>query len=236
MELIKSKWTSEDKKEFSDYLMSIANLDKVDFAKKIINTNKIIIGIPTPELKTIAKEIAKGDFMGFLDLQMHDYYENEIINGLLICKIKDLDIRLKRLTDYAKSADCWAEIDLIKMKDAKKHAEIVLNYASDCTKSEYTFVRRLGVIILFEFVTPEYFDTIVSIVAPLKNEKEYYVNMAVAWLMCETVIKVPEQALDYVSAEFLNEFTLRKTISKCSDSYRVSDETVDTLRKRIKKQ
>ena len=101
MELIKNNWTSEDKKEFIDYLLSKANPDKVAFSKKIINTNKTIIGIPTPELKAIATEIAKGDFIGFLDLQIHDFYETEIINGVLICKIKDLDDRFERLTDYA---------------------------------------------------------------------------------------------------------------------------------------
>lgn len=234
MELIKNNWTSEDKKEFIDYLLSKANPDKVAFSKKIINTNKTIIGIPTPELKAIATEIAKGDFIGFLDLQIHDFYETEIINGVLICKIKDLDDRFERLTDYAKSADCWAEIDLVKMKDAKKHADVILNYASTCTESEYTFVRRLGVIILFEFVDSDNFEKIMSIVAPLKNEKEYYVNMALAWLMCETVIKVPEKALAHVNGDFLNEFTLKKAISKCSDSYRVSKEIVETLRKRVK--
>lgn len=231
MELIRGEWKESDKKDFKEYLESLGNPKSIPFAVKIINTAKPMVGIGTPSLKAVAKEIGKGNFMSFLSLNIHDYYETEIINGALICKIKDFTIQKDYLLRYAINADNWAEIDSLKVKFNKNNAEDYINFAKLCTQdNKHTFVRRLGVVMLFNCLTPEYIDSIINILSPLKSEEEYYVNMAVAWLMCEMVVKLPEQTIPMVNADFLNQFTLRKTISKCSDSYRVSDEIVAYLR------
>lgn len=231
MELIKTEWKESDKKEFNEYLKSIGNPDSIPFAVKIINTAKPMVGINTPTMREIAKEIAKGNYMSFLSLEIHDYYENEIINGALICKIKDFSLQKALLLQYAQNADSWAEIDLIKVPFNKKNCDDYLAFAKECSESDKTFVRRMGVIMLFACIKPEYFENIKNIIEALKGEEEYYVNMAVAWLMCELVIKLPNESIPLINRDFLNEFTLRKAISKCSDSFRVSDETVVYLRK-----
>ncbi len=230
MELIKTEWNENDKKDFIEYLKSISNPDSVPFAVKIINTSKPMVGINMPTLRNIAKEIAKGNFLSFLRLGIHNYYENDIINGALICKIKDFSLQKEMLLKYARNSDNWAEIDSIRIPFNKKNATQYLSFAKECTENEHTFVRRLGVILLFGCVSSDYFEDIINILKELKSEQEYYVNMAVAWLMCEMVIKRPSETIPLVNRNFLNEFTLRKTISKCSDSYRVSDETVAYLR------
>ena len=76
---------------------------------------------------------------------------------------------------------------------------------------------------------------IFDIIDSLQNEKKYYVNMAVAWLMCELMIKNRIQTLKYLENHKLNDFTINKTISKCRDSFRVSKEDKEFLLKyRIK--
>ncbi len=233
MNLKKDNWTVADGRSFVEYLKTLSNPDKIPFARKVINSSKEMLGIMTPILRDIAKEIAKGDFMSFLDLSLDDYYENSIINGILICKIKNMDELLPRLTSYAHLADCWAEIDLIKLPIKKDNARCILDYAISCTRDDFPFVRRLGVILLFGFIKEEYFDIIIDTVKSLKGDTEYYVNMAVAWLMCELVIKLPQKTVHAVNSDNLNTFTLHKTVSKCYDSFRVSRETVAELKKRL---
>lgn len=233
MNLIKESWTVEDGMAFVEYLKTLSNPDKIPFARKVINSSKEMLGIMTPTLRRIAKEISKGNFMSFLDLKLNDYYENSIINGMLICKIKNADELLPRLTEYAEKSDCWAEIDLIKPPIKRDNAKAILDYAISCTKDDLPFVRRLGVILLFNFIKDECFDIIMDTVISLKGDTEYYVNMAVAWLMCELVIKQPQRAVQAVNSDNLNKFTLHKTVSKCYDSYRVPRETVAELKKRL---
>ena len=231
MNLIKQNWNINDKNEFIEYLKTFSIPEKVDFQRRVINTKKPILGIMTPTLRSIANEIAKGDYISFLNLGIHDYYECEIINGALICKIKELNTLFEYLTAYAENADCWAEIDLIKIPYKEKTAEQIFSYAENCTKSDKTFVRRLGVILLFSFIREDYFACITTILKSLRNETEYYVNMAVAWLTAELVVKLPDLIIPFINLDNMNEFALRKTISKCSDSFRVPKETVDAIKK-----
>lgn len=233
MAFVKENWTVDDGRAFVAYLKTLSNPDKIPFARKVINSSKEMLGIMTPTLRSIVKEISKGNFMSFLDLKLNDYYENSVINGMLICKIKNADELLPRLTEYAIASDCWAEIDLIKLSIKKDNAQVILDYAVSCTKETLPFVRRLGVILLFGFIKEEYFDIIMDTVISLKSDEEYYVNMAVAWLMCELVIKLPSKAVQAVNSNNLNKFTLHKTVSKCYDSFRVPRETVAELKKRL---
>ena len=55
------------------------------------------------------------------------------------------------------------------------------------------------------------------------DEKEYYVNMMNAWIFCECFIKQRDKTMEYLKRHKLNKFTINKGISKCRDSYRVSD-------------
>ena len=87
MNLIKENWNNNDIEEFNKYLKSIKREDKIEFAKKTINTNMELLGIPTPDLRKIAKEIIKGNYISYLEKTNNKYYENTIINVLLINKI-----------------------------------------------------------------------------------------------------------------------------------------------------
>ena len=53
--------------------------------------------------------------------------------------------------------------------------------------------------------------------------------------MCELMIKNRNQTLKYLEKHRLNDFTINKTISKCRDSFRVSNEDKELLLKYRKK-
>jgi hypothetical protein len=54
------------------------------------------------------------------------------------------------------------------------------------------------------------------------DEGHYYINMIIAWLLCESFIKNRDITLTYLKNNNLNDFVINKMISKCRDSYRVS--------------
>lgn len=226
MNLIKEKWNNNDIKEFNQYLESIKREEKIEFAKRIINTNLEILGIPTPEIRNIAKEIAKGNYISYLEQCNNKYHENTIINVLLINNINDIETKKHYISKLV--IDNWATVDIMTFKTKGKEKEY-LKLAQEYIKSTDTFIRRIGVRILFNYTSNNNLTEIFKIINSLYNENEYYVNMAVAWLMCEIVIKNRNQAFEYLEHHHLNEFTINKTISKCRDSYRVSKEDKEKL-------
>jgi 3-methyladenine DNA glycosylase AlkD len=82
----------------------------------------------------------------------------------------------------------------------------------------------------FKFIdNDEYIEKIYETLNKFENEQEYYVNMINAWLLCELFIKRREKTLEFLKTNKLNRFTINKGISKCRDSYRVSDEDKEFL-------
>ncbi len=225
----KQKWTKQDIEEFYNFLESIKNQEKVEWTRKIINTNMPLLAIKTPVIKDIAKQISKGNFISFLEQKPFKFYDSLAICGLLITRIDDFDTMVKHLLVFSKAIDNWANCDLLKF-NVKNNEEKYFFLSEKLISSKLTFERRIGVIILFEFVkNEEYIDKIFNYLNSLVDEKEYYVNMACAWLVCELFIKQRDLTLKFLQTNSLNTFVINKAISKCRDSYRVSEQDKQML-------
>lgn len=231
MNLIKDSWTNNDIEEFQSYLKTLGHEEKVEWSKNLLNTNLPVLSIMTPDIKSIINEIAKGNYISFLDLMIWEYYENTAINGFLITKIKDFDTMKKYLDIYSSKADNWATCDLLSFNvkgNENRYFDLVLEYI----KSDKPFVRRIGMSILFDFIdNNDYIDKIFTLLDNFKNEEHYYVNMMNAWLLCECFIKQRDKTLKYLGHNKLNKFTINKGIQKCRESRRVSKEDRDMLLK-----
>ena len=70
MNLVKDNWTKDDIKPFLDYLNQFKREEKIDWTKNIINTNMKVLAILSKDIKSIIKEIGKGNFISFLDLEI----------------------------------------------------------------------------------------------------------------------------------------------------------------------
>ena len=70
-----------------------------------------------------------------------------------------------------------------------------------------------------------------NIILNIKTDR-YYVNMALSWLICEIYIKYPGKIDKYLDIKYLNKFVINKSISKINDSYRITKEVKEKLKKR----
>jgi len=226
MELTRKNWSKKDINTFNLYLESLKNENKIEWTKRIVNTNMKVLAIKTPILKKIANEIYKGNYIEFLSFMPLNYYESTIIIANIINKIKNnkkyyLDI-------YSRKIDNWTSCDVLSFNNVNK--EEYYNISLEYIKSKETFVRRIGIKILFSFVKDcNYTDKIFAILDKLYNENEYYVNMIMAWLLCELFIYQREKTLNYLKDNKLNSFVINKTLSKCRDSYRINNEDKQLL-------
>ncbi|NCU32971.1 MAG: DNA alkylation repair protein [Candidatus Moranbacteria bacterium] len=230
MELMKQMWTKEDGEEFQQFLIGCGRPEKVEWTKKIINTQMPVLAVLSPIIKDIIKKILKGNFVSFVDLWLWDCFENTSVNGGLIMKMKDFNMMKSYLLPFCERADNWATCDLLTFAVDEKNEKHFWNLSLELVGSDKLFMRRVGVNICFKFIEREGFlPKIFDRINGMRGETEYYVNMVAAWLIAECFAKKREETLAFLKTNKLNDFTANKSVSKCRDSFRVSKEDKELL-------
>ena len=104
------------------------------------------------------------------------------------------------------------------------------NKAKKYVKSKHPFLRRWGYVLFMPRLVKEKesFDLIVSL---LKDDDEYYVIMAEAWLISYLAIYHPDRTLDYLKTTDLKYNIVGRAIQKTCDSFRVSKEYKEEIKK-----
>ena len=95
----------------------------------------------------------------------------------------------------------------------------------------------MGIVLLLDYYLHDtYIDNTLEVVTKLKT-KEYYVGMAIAWLVATSYIKYKEKTLIYI-VNIKDDFIYNKTLSKIIDSRRISDDEkkfIKSLKRESKK-
>ena len=224
MDLNRSSWNKEDYNNFIKYLFEIRDTKYRDFHSGLGVNN--VIGIRTPILREIARDIVKGNYIEFLSLVGNNYYEEITLYGFIVCNIKDFNTSVLYFDKYKNMINNWASCDLFcsGYKIVKKNKDYFWKYINNNISSDNLWIRRLCfVLILDYYIENKYLDDIFKL-CDSSNTLDYYVEMAVAWLISICYIKYSDKTLEYIKNNKLNDFTHNKAISKIRDSYRVSNE------------
>ena len=232
--MIPNTWNKETYKDFVEYLISIQDKQYKEFHSKIVNNSKYeIIGIRAPISKNIAKKISKTNIEDYLNIDKDNYYEEVLIEGLVISKIKDEEVFYKYFMKYIDKIDNWALCDSFSssIKIVEKYPDKYFNICNDLINTNEEYKVRLGIVmILNHFINDNNLDKIISIIDNIKSDI-YYINMAIAWLVAEIYIKHRKEGLEFIKNNNLDKFTQNKAISKIHDSYRVTKEEKELLKK-----
>lgn len=225
-------WDKKSYKEYLNYLKSLADTeDYRNFNLKLIPTKDKMIGIRTPKLKQIAKEIVKTNYISFLDNIGDTYYEEKLVEGFVIGYIETKEIFDKYFINFVKKIDNWATCDMVVsscriMKKDKSYYQ----FAGQLLKEKDEFSVRVGLIIILDhFVDSEHIIDILNKIDRIKS-KYYYINMANAWLLSVCFVKYRDITLNYLQQSNLDKFTYNKAIQKIIESNRVSTSDKEMLR------
>ena len=208
-------------------LYSLQDLKYRDMQIKIIPTisPESIIGVRTPELKDMAKNIVKdGNWKDFLEELPHKYFEENQLHAFVISRIKDLNECMEELRKFLPYVDNWATCDQMSPKIFKKHKEELLTHTKEWIRSDKTYIIRFGVKMLMEHFLDEAYDPqYPEMVAGIRSE-EYYVNMMVAWYFATALAKQYESILPFIEGKRLEAWTHNKAIQKSVESRRITEE------------
>ena len=184
-----------------------------------------IIGVRTPVLRKLAKELAgTEESEAFLRDLPHAYYEENNLHAFLVDQIRDYDACIAAIDAFLPYVDNWSTCDGWSPKVLKKHPEAVLVKIREWMASDLPYTVRFGIGMLQRYFLDERFDvTHLDWVAAIHRE-EYYVRMMVAWYFATALAKQYVTTLPYIEQGRLPLWTHNKTIQKAVESYRVSNE------------
>ena len=217
------QWGQNEAAALEKYLRSISHPENAEWENRIVRTSYPLLSTYTKELRAVAKSIAKGDALSFLSLTP-TCHEEVVLQGLVLGEIKDANEQMRLLPAYLAKCDSWAQTDSLKFRITSKNEDKWFDFAVLLTRSKNTFERRCGLLIFFKMLDGDKLAKIFDTLKGMKNESEYYVNMAMAWLVCDAFIKRREETLAFLGSGALSAWTQNKAISKCRDSFRVSHE------------
>ena len=191
----------------------------------------IILGVKTPEMRQIAKEVFNSkEKDAFLKDLPHKYYEENLVHFFIISMIKDFDECIREVEAFLPYVDCWPVSDQATPRSFKKNHEKLLPYIKKWIKSKHLYTSRFGIRMLMnEFLGDEFKDEYAKLVASVKSD-EYYLKMMVAWYFATALAKNYDETIKYIEERKLDDWVLKKTIQKAVESYRVTDEHKEYLK------
>ena len=220
--------------QLEERLFALQDLDYRDFHAKLMPgyDKERIIGVRTPALRKLAKQLTKeGDCSDFLSQLPHKYYEENNLHAFLIENLAgDFDTAMGMTEAFLPYIDNWATCDCFTPKAFRKEPQRLYEKTLEWLKSDHTYTVRYGIVTqLSLFLDREFRPEMLDILADIHRE-EYYINMAIAWYYSFALIKQYDAAIGLFESRRLDKWIHNKSLQKAIESYRIDKETKDYLR------
>ena len=205
-----------------------------------------LIGVRTPQLRTLAKELvkdaksdekARGALEVFQETLPHKYFDEMQLHAFIISDIKDFDECMAAVERFLPHVDNWATCDQLSPKVFGKKNGGRLVYGAELLEhigrwldSDKTYTVRFGMGMLMQHYLGDEFDPAwMDRIAAIRSD-EYYINMMIAWYFATALAKQPEAAMAVIKEKRLDKWTHNKAIQKAIESRRITDEDKAYLR------
>ena len=219
--------------EIREKLSSLQDLKYRDMQVRIIPSVKpeSIIGVRTPELRKMAKELAQSREIGvFLENLPHKFFEENQLHAFIVSGMKDYRECLGALNRFLPYVDNWATCDQMSPRVFKKHRPELMESIRGWLGSAETYTIRFGIGMLMEhYLDEDYEPACPEMVAAVRSE-EYYVNMMIAWYFATALAKQYEAVLPFITEHRLDTWTHNKAIQKAIESFRITPEQKEYLK------
>lgn len=185
------------------------------------------LGVRTPALRAISRELLKGDWRAFLEAsRSHPLYEMRLLHAMVLGGAKCPADEKQRLIDaFLPRVDNWAVCDALcsslKPKGADKDA--LFDFVCDCAASPIEFRKRFGLVMMMSrYPEDAYADRVLAAYRGFAHDG-YYARMGAAWGLATLFLTHRDGMLAILRENLWDPFTHNKAIQKLCESYRVSD-------------
>ena len=219
-----------------DELILAADPSYKEFHSKLIPTiyKNLVLGVRAPMAQKIAKKYTNTDVGNdFLSSLPHKYYDEYVVHAFMLGNLKCDSITLKcYVTSFLPYVDNWAVCDGLcaHLKWFFKNKEALFPFVLSCVESSEPYTVRFGLVSLLNYyIESNYIEHILEIATRIKSD-EYYVNMAIAWLISFCLIKEYDSTLPLVESKRLDKWVHNKSIQKACESYQIDKSKKNYLR------
>lgn len=213
--------------EIQARLWALQDIPYRDFQSKLLPTvgRDRFIGVRTPVLRAMAKELARREEIGaFLTALPHRYFDENQLHAFILSLTKEFDVCLAQVNAFLPYVDNWATCDQLSPKVFKKHKAALLPAIDAWLQGGATYTVRFGIKMLMEhFLDGDFALCYPQRVAAVRSA-EYYVNMMIAWYFATALAKQYDAVLPFLEQNALDVWTHNKAIQKAIESFRVPPE------------
>ena len=213
-------------------LMEEQDMEYAQFHRRLVPTiePESIIGVRTPILRKMAKQISKDSIcQEFLNELPHKYYEENQLHGFIISEIKTFENCIEELEIFLPYINNWATCDQTSQKVFKKNKDRLLPYINKWISSDECYTVRFAIGMLMQhFLDDDFKPEYLEMVSQVKSE-EYYVNMEIAWYMATALAKQWDFTIVYIEEKKMDKWVHNKTIQKARESNRITNEQKEYL-------
>lgn len=204
------------------------------FISALIPNIDNVLGVRMPDLRKLAKEIAKGDWRTYLQTANDEYFEEVMLQGLVIGYAKaDVEELLTYIETFVPKMDNWSVCDSFctGLKFTKQNQQRVWSFLQPYLISNKEYELRFGIVMLLDYyIEPNYIDRVLDLLDDVQHEG-YYAKMAVAWALSICFVKLPDQTMKYLTGDHsLDLFTYNKALQKITESTRVEADVKEIIR------
>ena len=203
------------------------------FATKLIPNVDNLLGVRLPRLRKIAKKIAQLDYEYYLAMDDPLYFEEVMLQGMIIGEIKlPWNERSRYVKQFTSKINNWSICDSFccGLKFEASEKEIVWQFLQPYFASDAPYDIRFAVVmLLFHFVNDEYLQKVFTLFNQTKND-DYYVKMAVAWAISIYFRELPKLTMAYLQKNQLDDWTYNKALQKITESLKVDFNTKIIIR------
>ena len=198
-----------------------------------------ILGVRLPELRKMAKQLARSDWRENLRQLSDDTFEEIMLQGIMIgCVSCPAEERLELIIEFVPKIDNWSVCDSFctGLKFVKSEKERVFSFLQPFFVSEKEFEQRFAAVILLDYYIDEIWLSRTVKALEQINAKQYYAKMAVAWAMAECYLHFPDEVMPVLRQNRLAPEVRQKTLQKIIESRTISQDTREEIRAMKKQQ
>jgi 3-methyladenine DNA glycosylase AlkD len=216
-----------------EQLIELSEPEYKAFTSKLLPGITNIMGVRLPNLRKMAKQIAKEDWRTYLNEASNDSYEEIMLQGMVIgFAHTNFGELVKHIETFVPKIDNWSVCDSFccGLKITKKYPKEMWDFIQTYLNDSREYLIRFGAVMLLNYyISEEYIDEALLLLDNIKSEA-YYVKMGVAWAISMYYVKLPENTMLYLQNNRLDDFTYNKTLQKITESLKVDKETKNLIR------
>ena len=205
--------------------------------EEIVNDLRSIENLKTKDVDKYNKKLIKekADVSDLKDYVLKDSLVHRTYFQVSMGKLKTYQEQFKFVEDNCDLLQDWWHVDQLTQFIKKPvDFDYAFKMAKEYIDSDKPFVRRWGYVLFLVGLQKDVTHT-KEILSLMKDDDEYYVQMAEAWLICDLAVFNVDEVMKFTEYTKLHYNIMGKAVQKICDSFRFTAQEKDFFKNKREK-